>query len=214
MAPDFHIGSWSGGTRSIEATLDELRISDMPRVGNNEMCGRILVADSELHRIQAFDDEGNLLSGYGSLGSGPGQFNSPQGLAVDKDGRVLVADQGNNRVVVLGFDGSEFSYLASFDAGLNAPTGVGVDAWGNIAVADTGNNRVVVLDREGDLMAEYTEPNDGYAGAFNAPRGVAVEPCGNLVVADTGNRRVVTVRGAMPGCKTWLPLLTRSWKAR
>jgi DNA-binding beta-propeller fold protein YncE len=214
MAPDFHVGSWAGGARSIEATLDELRISDMPRVGNNEVCGRILVADSELHRIQAFDDEGNLLSAYGGLGSGAGQFNTPQGLVVDSGGRVVVADQGNNRLVVLSFDGTEFSYSDSFDAGLNDPSGLAVDSRDNLVVADTGNNRIAVLDREGNFLSEFTEPNDGYTGPFSAPRGVAVEPCGNLVVADTGNRRVVTVRGALPGCRTWLPLLSRNWEAR
>jgi DNA-binding beta-propeller fold protein YncE len=132
-----------------------------------------------------------------------------QGLAVDESGRVLVADQGNNRLVVLGFDGTAFGYLDSFSAGFNAPTGVAVDVQGNTAVADTANNRVVMLDPEGGFLAEYTEPNDGYTGPFNAPRGVAVDPCGNLVVADRDNRRVVTVRGALPGCKTWLPLVVR-----
>jgi DNA-binding beta-propeller fold protein YncE len=88
-----------------------------------------------------------------------------------------------------------------------------VDARGNIVVADTGNDRAVVLDPEGNLMAEYSEPNDGYSGSFNAPRGVAVERCGNLVVADSGNRRVVTVRAALPGCRVWLPLIMRSGRA-
>ena len=93
---------------------------------------------------------------------------------MDKDGRVLVADQGNNRLVVLGFDGAEFSYLDSFSAGFNAPTSVAVDAQGNIAVADTGNNRIVVLDSEGGFLAEYTEPNGGYTGAQMGDRVVVV----------------------------------------
>lgn len=69
-----------------------------------------------------------------------------------------------------------------------------------------------MLDSEGSVLAEFTEPNDGYSGAFNVPRAVAMEPCGTLAVTDTGNRRVVTVRGALPGCKTWLPLVVRNWK--
>jgi hypothetical protein len=210
-ARDFYVGSRPAGAGSIEAVIDELRISDIPRVGFSATCERVLVADSGSHRIQAFDSLGNFLTTYGSPGSSAGQLNSPQGLVVDESGRVLVADQGNNRLVVLGFDGTEFDYLASFSAGLSAPSGVAVDTWGNIVVADTGNHRVVVLDPEGKLMAEYSEPNDGYTGPFNAPRGVAVEACGNLVVADSGNRRVVTVRGALPGCKTWLPLVVRRW---
>ena len=86
-----------------------------------------------------------------------------------------------------------------------------VGASGGLVIADTGNNRIVVLDAEGNPVAEYTEPNDGYTGSFNAPRGVAVDRDGNLVVADTGNRRVVTIRGTWPGTrKTWLPLVFRN----
>ncbi|HSR33135.1 MAG TPA: LamG-like jellyroll fold domain-containing protein, partial [Anaerolineae bacterium] len=213
MAPSFYVGSRAGGDHSVEATIDELRISDLPRVGNNETCGRILVTDSELHRIQAFDDGGNLLSAYGGPGTGPGQFDTPQGLAVDSGGRVIVADQGNDRLVVLSFDGTEFSYLESF-AGFNGPSSVAVDPRGSLVVADTGNNRVAVLSPEGDFQAKFTEPNDGYSGAFTAPRGVAVEPCGSLVVADTGNQRVVTVRGALTECRTWLPLAVHGWRER
>ena len=213
LAQTLYVGSSPRGEWQANAVIDELRISDIPRLGEGEVCNRILVADSGNQRIQVFDMLGHVLSTYGSPGSGTGQFSSPQGLAVDRIGRVIVVDQGNNRLVVLGFDGSEFSHLDSFTAGLNAPTGVAMDAWGHIVVADTGNNRVVVLDPRGNFLAEYTEPNDGYTGSFNAPRGVAVELDGDLVVADTGNQRVVTVRGALPRFRrTWLPLILRSWQ--
>lgn len=201
--------SWSG--YRADAVIDELRISDVPRVGNSDSCGRFLVADSGSHRVQAFDDAGQFVSEFGTYGGGDGQFNGPQGLVVDRQGRVIVVDQGNNRLEVLSFDGQTFAYLDSYEAGFSAPTGVAVDAWGHIVVADTGNNRIVVLDAEGNFMGEYTEPNDGYTGVFNAPRGVAVEVDGDLVVADTGNSRVVTVHDALPGWWTiWLPLIVRS----
>jgi len=207
-----YVGSSPRGDWQADAVIDELRISDVPRLGNSDSCGGILVVDSGNHRLQAFDMLGTLLSTYGSLGSGAGQFSSPQGLAVDGNGQVLVADQGNNRLVVLGFDGTEFGYLDSFSADLRGPTGVAVGPAGQIVVADTGNNRVVVLDPQGSFLAAYTEPNDGYTGPFYAPRGVAVEPDGDLVVADTGNRRVVTVRGALAEhWRIWLPLVARSW---
>jgi hypothetical protein len=200
--------SWSG--YRADAVIDELRVSDVPRVGDSDSCGRILVADSGNHRIQAFDILGQFISEFGSHGGGEGQFDDPQGLAVDRQGRVTVVDRGNNRLEVLSFDGETFGYLDSYTAGFNAPTAVAVDAWGNIVVADTGNNRIVVLDAEGGFVAEYTEPNDGYTGTFNAPRGVAVEQDGDLVVADTGNQRVVTVHGALPGLwRIWLPLVIR-----
>lgn len=210
LGPAFRVGSTPNLGWQVDGVIDELRISDAPRVGNNDLCGRILVADSALGRIQAFDDEGNLVSTYGSPGSGAGQFSNPQGLAVDRNGQVIVADQGNNRLVVLAFNGAEFGYLGSYSPGLSAPSGVVVDTWGHIVVADTANNRVVVLDPQGSFLADYTQPNDDYTGPFNAPRGVAVDFDGDLVVADTGNRRVVTVHGALPGqWGTWLPFVSR-----
>ena len=213
LGPAFRVGSTPNLGWQADAVIDELRISNVPRLGNSETCGRILVADSGNHRVQAFDSMGNLLAAYGSFGRAAGQFNGPQGVAVDHTGRVIVADQGNNRLVVLGFDGEEFDYLDSVEAGFSEPTGVAVDAAGCIYVADMGNNRVVVLDPEGSFLTEHAEPNDGYTGPFNAPRGVAIEADGDLVVADTGNRRVVTVRGALPRTwSIWLPLVSRSWE--
>ncbi len=201
-------GSWDG--RVAHGIIDEVRISDLPRVGNSDSCGRFLLADSGSHRIQAFDGSGNFVAEFGSYGSGPGQFDSPQGLAVDGSGRVIVVDGGNSRLVALSFDGQTFGYLDSFTAGFDAPASVAADRLGNLAVADTGNNRIVVLDAEGEFLAEYTEPNDGYTGSFLWPRGVAIDGWGNLVVADTGNQRVVTVRGALPGRpRLWLPLVVR-----
>jgi len=214
LAETLYVGSSPRSDWQADAVIDELRISDVPRYGAGTACQAILIADSGSHRLQAFDMQGNLISVYGGLGSGAGQFSAPQGLAVGGDGRVYVADQGNNRIVVLSFDGREFAYVGSLDAGLNSPTGVAVDTLSRIVVADTGNSRVVVLDASGNLLAEFTEPTDGYTGPFSAPCGVAVDPNGDIVVADTGNRRVVTVRGALSRHGLWLPLVVEGFQSR
>jgi hypothetical protein len=210
LGPALRVGSTPNLGWQVDGVIDELRISDRPRLGNSDTAGLILVADGGAHRVQAFNALGDFVSAFGSLGSGPGRFNSPQGMVVDGDGRVIVVDQGNNRLVRLAFDGEAFSYLDSIRAGFNAPTGLAVDARGYLAVADTGNNRIVVLDPQGNVRGEFSAPNDGYTGSFSAPRGVAIAANGDLVVADTGNRRVVTVRGALPPPgQIWLPLVMR-----
>ena len=106
---------------------------------------------------------------------------------------MLVADSGNNRIVVLGFDGASFTYLDAYTADLTGPTGLAVDAADNIYIADTGNNRIVVLNPDGSFLSEYTAPNDGSAGNFNLPKGLAVRADGVIIVADTGNARVVRI---------------------
>ena len=41
----------------------------------------------------------------GGIGAGDGQFMEPVGIAVDGQGRVYVADTGNNRIRLIGHDG-------------------------------------------------------------------------------------------------------------
>ena len=201
LAETIHVGSAARENQRAHGVLDELRISDVPRVGNSDTCSyRILVADSGNHRLQAFDATGAFVTAFGGPGSGPGQLNDPQGVAVDAAGRVIVADRGNNRLQLLGFDGAAFSFIRSIAAGFAGPTGVAAYWDGRIIVADTGHNLVKVLIPQGDnyVVAEIPAPNDGHIGPFAAPAGVAVEAGGNIVVADTANRRVATIRGALP----------------
>ena len=42
---------------------------------------------------------GENLTMFGTNGRGPNQFNSPDGLRVDSDGRIYVADAMNGRIV-------------------------------------------------------------------------------------------------------------------
>ncbi|MGD8626789.1 MAG: 6-bladed beta-propeller, partial [Anaerolineae bacterium] len=203
-SPQFEFGTQGSGPGQFETPAGVVAVG--PPL-------RFLVADAGNHRLQAFDEAGNFVTAYGSLGSGPGQFSSPQGLAVDRDGLVLVADSGNDRLQVLRFDGLSFDYLRTLTAGLSYPTGLDVDGANRILVADSGNDRVVVLNAAGHLLAEFTEPNDGYSGPFNQPRDVLADGAGNLVVADTFNGRVVTVLDALPPGSpsvVYLPLVLRN----
>ena len=47
------------------------------------------------------DLHGNTPGSFGSTGHGVGEFSTPWGLAVSADGRIVVADTGNRRLVEL-----------------------------------------------------------------------------------------------------------------
>jgi DNA-binding beta-propeller fold protein YncE len=114
---------------------------------------------------------------FGGPGSGPGQFRTPSGLAVDVRGRVWVADTGNDRVQAFTRDGELVRVLAGR---LKAPEGVAVDAAGHVYVADTGNRRVVQFSWWGGFVREFG------SGVLDRPSGVALDPAGRLLVADGG----------------------------
>jgi sugar lactone lactonase YvrE len=62
-------------------------------------------------RVGKANARGEWVASWGSLGSGPGQFDTPHGVAVSPKDEVFVADRGNRRIQV--FD-TEGKYLREF----------------------------------------------------------------------------------------------------
>ena len=52
----------------------------------------IIVSDCEAQNLKVFSIEGHLLTTIGQEGVGPGKFNHPMGVDVDKEGRIVVVD--------------------------------------------------------------------------------------------------------------------------
>jgi DNA-binding beta-propeller fold protein YncE len=133
-----------------------------------------------------------FLTAWGGLGAAPGQFSTPDGIAVDALGHVYVADRLNNRIQKFSATGR---FLASFgtrgngNGQFDTPYGVAVDGWGFVYVADTHNNRIQKLSPVGRFLAAYGTLGTG-DGQFNDPRGVAIDDAGDIYVADHNNHRV------------------------
>ena len=126
----------------------------------------------------------------GGKGSGGGQFDSPQAIAVGGDGTVFVADTGNSRIQKFSPTGAFLGIIkiAGSGAGKKAePSGIAVNEAGNIYVADTSKHSVDKLAPDGALMAEWQGPDPGFYG----PRGVAVGPDNSIYVVDQGRTRIV-----------------------
>lgn len=119
--------------------------------------GDILVADgygnSCVHRFSA---DGRLLRSWGSPGAAPGQFSIPNGVWVDGEDRVYVADRDNNRLQV--FDG-EGGFLAEW-RDLARPMAVWGDSAGRIYVTDQVP-RLSIFTSEGALLARGKAPEAG-----------------------------------------------------
>ena len=114
-----------------------------------------------------------------------GAFSSPQDLFLDPaTGNLLVADTGNNRIVVLN-DAGEFLFeVGGAEAGLNAPEGVFVDAEGNLWIADTANGRVAMFAPDGTFKAEYHKPASDFLADFDfKPSKLVVDQRGFIYAA-------------------------------
>ena len=62
-------------------------------------------------RVGKVNAKGEWVTSWGSLGTGPGQFDTPHGIAVSPDDEIYVADRDNRRVQVFDADGK---YLREF----------------------------------------------------------------------------------------------------
>lgn len=60
--------------------------------------GSVCLSDPEGYRVLCFDEGGEFLASWGDLGTGPGQFGLPVGLAFN-DRSLWIVDKGNNRLM-------------------------------------------------------------------------------------------------------------------
>jgi len=64
---------------------------------------RLYVADALAHTIAVYDLKGKYLTQFGTRGFGPGQFNYPNDVTIDKGGRIYISDRENDQVQVWGW---------------------------------------------------------------------------------------------------------------
>ncbi|MHB8130268.1 MAG: gluconolactonase [Mobilitalea sp.] len=107
---------------------------------------------------------------------------NPLDLFVAEDGRVYIADTGNNRIVVLDTDMKLEKIIDTFDnAGtadtFNVPSGICVTSKNELYIADTDNLRVVALKEDGTLLKIISNPTSEVLGAgfIFAPLKVTVD---------------------------------------
>ena len=130
-----------------------------------------------------------LVAQWGTLGSGPGQFNQPQGIATNPDAtRVYVADTSNHRVQVFTAGGGFVTALGSYgsaDGAFIFPQDLGTDSGGNLYVLEP--ERVQKFDSGGNFLTKWGAQGTG-DGEFSFAIGLAVAQDEVYVVDLTGNR--------------------------
>ncbi len=149
--------------------------------------GRVLVADTLLHRLVVFDLKKNVVSEWG--GSGKGRLITPIGVTSDSLGRVYVTDSTDQRVVVYDRSG-KYLYAWNPKEVFERPTGIAIDEKRErIYVVDTKKHQIFVLNMRGDLVSTIGEKGNE-PGQFLFPVNLAVGGDGRLFVVDTMNNRV------------------------
>ncbi len=95
---------------------------------------------------------------WGTLGTGPGQFDHPYGLVIDALGFVYVTDQWNDRVQKFLADGTyvmEWGIHGSGPGHLFHPVGIAIDSHGDVYVVEHQNHRVSKFTSGGAFLGSW-----------------------------------------------------------
>lgn len=182
---------------------------------------KIFVADTYNDKIRVIENgrvstvAGNA-KGFADNFGGEARFDTPCGLAIWKDGKILIADAGNKRIRVLEQDGKVWTLAGNgnsnlidgllSDAEFVQPTAISFDENGAIYIADGNAIRAIGRNIFGFVETISNDRrgfSDGVLGdsRFNRPSGLAVDKDGNLFVADSENKTVRVFSGEQIGAE-------------
>jgi streptogramin lyase len=152
------------------------------------------------NRIVRFSKDGKFLKsiggGVGSESDAPGRFSDPHGIAIDSQGRILVADRGNNRIQV--FD-AEGNYLAQWKQ-FGKPSGLYIDARDTLYVGDGMSNAkrnpgwdpgIRVGDAKTGNVTAYIPDHTVYKDGESGVEFLAVDAAGTIYAGEVTAQRLV-----------------------
>ena len=160
---------------------------------------RYLVSNADDNVIAVIDGEANLIQKFGESGSREGQLDNPGGIDLSHNGRLYVADKGNNRISVFGLDGVFINAFGktglSEDKRLEEPTQVYVDLKERVYVLEKRNNGIVsIFDHHGKLLQRLTNKEfNKLAGGETEIINITIDDKGLLYAADNENGRILQI---------------------
>jgi sugar lactone lactonase YvrE len=205
-------GRLGDGGPATQATLTPFGIAVDSR-------GNVYIADSYDQRIRKVNPSGTIttFAGNGIRGSGgeggsatAAQLDSPNGVAVDANGNVFIADTGNERIRkvdssgiittvagtgIAGFSGDGGSATL---AQLSTPLGVAVDGNGDIFITDADYQRIrkvtpagIISTFAGGYPSGLGDGGPATSAHLQLPVAVAVDTVGGKIyIADSADNRI------------------------
>ena len=208
-----------------DAMCDKSRFSSITGLVM-ERGGSVLVSDCGNHSVRRVSPKGQVttVAGNGESGFADGvgdaaRFNRPQGIDVDRQGLIYVADSWNHCVRrVHPADGTVSTLCGkgkepgcanglAAEARFRYPSGLALDMNEDLIVADECNHNVrkvalpdgrvtmVAGSVEGGYAGQGFADGTGTAARFNCPAAVAVDRSNAILVADFYNHRVRKISG-------------------
>jgi sugar lactone lactonase YvrE len=193
-----------------------------------DAAGNLLIADTYNQRIRRIDRQGIIttIAGNGTAAyagdNGPAlqaSLNNPQGLTLDREGNLLIADTYNHVIRRVDRAGTITTLAGTvpghggdggpaIKAQINLTMAVAAAPDGSIYISDAANSRIRRVAADGTIqtIVGYGPAQDTYGGGYAGDGGPAAkgkifsatdlkcDAAGNLYIVDSGNHRIRVVR--------------------
>ncbi len=175
--------------------------------------GNTYITDGYINsRVAKYDKNGDWVKSWGEKGTGPGQFNLPHAIAIDRNDNIYVGDRSNRRVQVFDTEG-KFLRMFTIDippvAGTkavngNTPTGAAlsrvIGAPNSLCINPTGNQvlfvgestfpgRIFKLSLDGKVLGVIGRSGRNLK-QFSGAHALACPTENEIYAAETSNWRV------------------------
>jgi DNA-binding beta-propeller fold protein YncE len=150
-------------TRAVRSQSGELYVSDG-------------YGQSRVHRLTS---DGDVIVSWGASGTGPGEFNLPHDVTVDKNDQVYILDRGNLRCQIFNANGE---YLTEW-GDLRSPNDLFIDNDDVIHIAE-GGQRITVMSLDGAIITRWGENGTAPGQFSDSPHGIWIDSHGALYVSE------------------------------
>ena len=210
VTPDGIVSNFAGSQEGHVDGLADAAAFNTPSGLAIDADGNIYVADTGNNVIRKITVQGTVstLAGNGKAGYQDGnaaeaQFNGPVGVAVDKTGKVFVADTYNDRIRVIGLDGQVSTVAGSAQAGyqdgaakdarFDTPCSLLMNSKGELFIADTRNNAIRKISITGEVTTVVRSLPEDKEAKFKRPIGLALTHDDFLYVGELSGGRIFQI---------------------
>jgi sugar lactone lactonase YvrE len=162
-------------------------------------------------RVLKVSPDGKPIDEWHIFEEGQGRRKGPEGIAIDRDGNILVTDGGTSSVLKISPGGKVLERISCGSTRFEDLGHIVVDSFGNVYVAEAGPNLIQKFSPGGERIAAWKKAKGSGPGQWSGPETIAIRRDGTLVVEDWGNHRIVVLspsgntlfsfgeRGSKPG---------------
>lgn len=213
ITPDGILSNFAGSKEGYADGLTDAAAFNTPSGLAIDADGNIYVADTGNNVIRKITPQGavSTLAGSGKAGYLDGiateaQFNGPIGVAVDKTGKVYVADTYNDRIRVITLDGKVSTVAGGAQAGyqdgvakearFDTPCSLLINSKGELIIADTRNNairKISKISTIGEVTTIVRSVPEDKEAKLKRPIGLALTHDDFLYVGESSGGRIFQI---------------------